>query len=124
MTRAICPSCQDEIGLPDHLRVGQRVSCHNCAEKLIVIHLKPVELEWSDGGDWEEGEVIGAGKATRTRRKGAFDPHDSFRDEYRDWESDDADRRMKSRRNKKKKMRGQRDGRRRRYGRDEFYEDF
>ena len=48
MTKADCPACGQEIGISRHLRVGAKVNCQHCTEKLIVMRLNPVELEWSN----------------------------------------------------------------------------
>lgn len=55
MAVAICPSCGDDIKLPSHLKIGQKVTCPSCDADLEVIDLNPVELDWAyDEEDWDE----------------------------------------------------------------------
>jgi len=48
MQSAECPSCSEEIILPNNVQLGQRVDCPHCDAVLKVIWLDPPELEWLD----------------------------------------------------------------------------
>jgi hypothetical protein len=112
MARANCPACGDDIGIPDRLKVGQKVSCQFCAEKLIVLRLNPVELDWEDDG-WEEQTVQAKVKDRRRR--------DTNWPEAADGDLDGGDGRRRSR---SKRSRKRRDARHRRNRDDAFYDDF
>ena len=40
-----CPECGHRLKLGNHLHKGQRVTCPDCESKLVVVSLKPVELD-------------------------------------------------------------------------------
>lgn len=122
MARVICPSCEEGVKLSDRLKIGQKVTCPYCAEKLLVIQLNPVEFEWSDGEDWEDDAVDRREIKTGSRR--IYDPRDPHWYEDTAWDADDAGWKMKTKRTRKKKIPGQRDARRRRYSRDKSYQGF
>ncbi|MBN1876649.1 MAG: hypothetical protein JXA33_20655 [Anaerolineae bacterium] len=66
--KAICPSCGEWVKLPDHPKIGQKVTCLQCEADLEVIEVDPVELDWAymegkldeenwdDDEDWDEEE--------------------------------------------------------------------
>lgn len=66
--KAICPSCGEWVKLPDHPKIGQKITCLQCEADLEVIEVNPVELdwafmeaelddeEWDDDEDWDEEE--------------------------------------------------------------------
>lgn len=67
---AECPGCEGNIALSKGVKLGERIDCPECGEKLEVISLRPLELDyafddedWEDSGDedseeeWEEEEV-------------------------------------------------------------------
>ena len=53
-TRAECPSCGSYVPVGRKVRMGQRVACPICREKLAVIWLHPVELDWPFEDEYEE----------------------------------------------------------------------
>ena len=69
--KAICPSCGEWVKLPDHPKIGQKITCLQCEADLEVIEVNPVELdwafmeaelddeEWDDDEDWDEEEDWG-----------------------------------------------------------------
>ena len=46
-----CPSCMSRIHLGRSPRLGQRVTCSGCKEKLEVVWLNPIELDWPMDND-------------------------------------------------------------------------
>jgi lysine biosynthesis protein LysW len=65
LERGVCPGCGDSITFND-AAVGDRVDCGECGEKLEVISLSPIDLDyafededWQDFEDWEEGDEGG-----------------------------------------------------------------
>lgn len=60
--KAICPSCGEWVKLPDHPKIGQKITCPECEADLEVIEVDPVELDWTyledevDDEDWEDDE--------------------------------------------------------------------
>jgi hypothetical protein len=60
--KAICPSCGEWVKLPDHPKIGQKITCLECEADLEVIEVNPVELDWAyiegelDDEDWDEDE--------------------------------------------------------------------
>jgi uncharacterized paraquat-inducible protein A len=53
-TRAECPSCGSPVPVGRKVRMGQKVACAICREKLQVIWLHPVELDWPHEDEYEE----------------------------------------------------------------------
>jgi len=57
--KAICPSCGEWVKLPDHPKIGQKITCLECEADLEVIEVNPVELDWVfmeddlDDEDWD-----------------------------------------------------------------------
>jgi lysine biosynthesis protein LysW len=43
---AECPSCGARVPVGRKLRIGQSVGCPVCRERLEVVWLNPVELDW------------------------------------------------------------------------------
>jgi len=124
MARVICPFCEKEIKLPEQLKIGQTVSCSYCAEKLIVMQLNPVVLEWPDGDDWEDDEVAWKSKPMKINSKRVYDPRDAGWYEDADWGGGRADVKIREKRPRKKSFDSQREARRRHYRRDESFQDF
>lgn len=64
-SKAICPSCGEWVKLPDHPKIGQKVTCVHCEADLEVIEVTPVELDWAyleadddlDDEDWDDEEL-------------------------------------------------------------------
>lgn len=61
--KAICPSCGEWVKLPDHPKIGQKITCLQCEADLEVIEVNPVELDWAfmedeldDEEDWDDDE--------------------------------------------------------------------
>jgi len=61
--KAICPSCGEWVKLPDHPKIGQKITCMECEADLEVIEVNPVELDWAfmedefdDEEDWDDDE--------------------------------------------------------------------
>jgi uncharacterized paraquat-inducible protein A len=52
--RAECPSCGSFVPVGRKVRMGQRVACPICREKLEVIWLHPVELDWPLEDEYDE----------------------------------------------------------------------
>ena len=52
--RAECPSCGSYVPVGRKVRMGQRVACPTCREKLRVIWLHPVELDWLLEDEYKE----------------------------------------------------------------------
>ena len=58
--KAICPSCGEWVKLPDHPKIGQKITCLECEADLEVIEVNPVELDWAymedelDDEDWDD----------------------------------------------------------------------
>ena len=58
--KAICPSCGEWVRLPDHPKIGQKITCLECEADLEVIEVNPVELDWVymedelDDEDWDD----------------------------------------------------------------------
>ena len=58
--KAICPSCGEWVKLPDHPKIGQKITCLECEADLEVIEVNPVELDWVymedelDDEDWDD----------------------------------------------------------------------
>jgi len=51
---AECPGCESTIALSG-AKVGDRMDCPECGEKLEVISVKPLELDYAfDDEDWDE----------------------------------------------------------------------
>jgi DNA-directed RNA polymerase subunit RPC12/RpoP len=120
----ICPFCEKDIKLSEQLKIGQTVSCPYCAEKLIVTQLNPVVLEWPDGDDWEDDEVAWKNKPMKISSKRVYDPRDAGWYEDADWGVGGADVKIREKRLRKKSVNSQRDARRRRYRKDESFQDF
>lgn len=55
MESAPCPSCGEEICLPERVGIGQRLNCPYCRAELEVVGENPVELDWAYEEYWEEG---------------------------------------------------------------------
>jgi lysine biosynthesis protein LysW len=56
LERAVCPGCGNSITFND-AAVGDRVDCGECGEKLEVISLYPIDLDYAfEDGDWQEFE--------------------------------------------------------------------
>lgn len=56
--RAECPSCESHIPI-GKARMGQKVVCPVCKEKLEVVWLNPIELDWplDDYDPYDEYEI-------------------------------------------------------------------
>ena len=55
-SRAICPSCEGWVAIPNNPRIGQQVMCRHCETDLEIIEISPVELDWvnEDDDDWDD----------------------------------------------------------------------
>ena len=60
MSHAECPHCEGRIRLSGGPRLGQKVTCPRCGEKLEVIRIDPVELdyEYDDYNDEEYQDYL------------------------------------------------------------------
>jgi DNA-directed RNA polymerase subunit RPC12/RpoP len=108
MARVMCPSCGEELRLSDHLRMGQRVSCHHCAEKLVVMRLTPVELEWPDGGELDEDEGYLSEATTKIKTKRRSPPPGLDWYDATERKTDYGGRALRTGKTKKKKNRQRR----------------
>lgn len=45
MSRLICPECERPLKFSGHPHRGQRINCNNCKAKLLVVGVKPFELD-------------------------------------------------------------------------------
>jgi len=41
-----CPSCGENISIGDHPQIGQYLLCPICDEKVEIINLNPIVLDW------------------------------------------------------------------------------
>jgi len=114
MPKVICPVCGQEIGISDRLKIGGKVNCQYCNEKLIVLRLSPVELEWSDDEEWDDS-LDRKQAVLKIKGKKAYGPRDA------DWYDEGDGGKMRTRKGGKKKSRNRRDTRQRRYIDDERY---
>lgn len=48
MSAAKCPSCGKMIELGRKPRMGQKLRCFDCDERLEVVWLEPLELDWPE----------------------------------------------------------------------------
>ena len=46
MAYADCPSCDSNVNVGGHPRMGQKVVCQTCDASLEVVWLDPLELDW------------------------------------------------------------------------------
>ena len=46
MQKAKCPMCGADVKVGDKPKMGQLVTCNNCAAELEVVWLEPIELDW------------------------------------------------------------------------------
>ena len=46
-SRAICPACGEWVKIPEHPKIGQKLTCIHCEADLEVIEVGPVELDWA-----------------------------------------------------------------------------
>lgn len=46
MHSAACPACGAQVTLSNQTKIGQRVICGSCCEKLEVTWLEPIELDY------------------------------------------------------------------------------
>jgi DNA-directed RNA polymerase subunit RPC12/RpoP len=74
MIRANCPNCETTVKLADHLKIGHKVTCSRCKERLMVLRLKPVELDWVDDADFERDAGLETGGNRRPRFNGSRGP--------------------------------------------------
>jgi hypothetical protein len=61
-SRAICPACGEWVKIPEHPKIGQKLTCIHCEADLEVIEVGPVELDWAyfeeeDEEEWDEDEL-------------------------------------------------------------------
>jgi lysine biosynthesis protein LysW len=56
LERGVCPGCGSSLALSD-ATLGGRVDCGECGEKLEIISLHPIDLDYAlEDGDWQEFE--------------------------------------------------------------------
>jgi hypothetical protein len=79
MLTATCPSCEEIIELSGRPKIGRKVTCPRCDEGLIVMRLKPIELEWTDAADWKDRD---ADRDKTKRKRRAYDWRDAWRAHY------------------------------------------
>jgi hypothetical protein len=48
---AKCPSCNENIYVSRHARLGSRVTCSNCDINYVITDFDPVEVDWSSDYD-------------------------------------------------------------------------
>jgi lysine biosynthesis protein LysW len=58
MVIAQCVECDENIELGSQVRVGAKLTCHNCGAHLEVVSLDPAEVDWAydddeDDDDWD-----------------------------------------------------------------------
>jgi lysine biosynthesis protein LysW len=53
---AKCPACEARIVLGRKPRIGQGVICTTCKERLEVVWLNPIELDWLVDDDYDDPE--------------------------------------------------------------------
>jgi len=54
-----CPSCNARVDFSSRPSLGEIVVCGNCDENLMVISLKPLEVDWpvlDEDGDWSDDD--------------------------------------------------------------------
>ena len=58
MAHATCPHCEGKVSFSSIPKLGQRVTCPVCGEKLEVFELNPIELdyEFGDDDDYDEDD--------------------------------------------------------------------
>ena len=60
---ADCPECESILRIHKKPRLGDTLVCRECGEKLEVVNLNPLELDWvytnydDEDGDWAEDLV-------------------------------------------------------------------
>ncbi len=42
-----CPECDGEVPVSEAPRINQRICCPHCNSRLVVIGVKPIELDWA-----------------------------------------------------------------------------
>jgi lysine biosynthesis protein LysW len=50
---AECPNCGESISFSSHPKLGQKMACPHCGERLEVVYLEPIELDF----EFEEEEA-------------------------------------------------------------------
>lgn len=75
--KAICPSCGEWVKLPDHPKIGQKITCLECEADLEVIEVDPVELDWA----YIEGELDDED----------LDEDEDWDEEEEDWDDEEDD---------------------------------
>ena len=51
MAHAVCPHCEAKVEFSSTPKLGQKVTCASCGEKLEVFELNPIELDYEFGDD-------------------------------------------------------------------------
>ena len=51
MAHATCPHCEGKVSFSSTPKLGQRITCPVCGEKLEVFELNPIELDYEFGDD-------------------------------------------------------------------------
>lgn len=54
MLPAECPQCENEVPFRSSAKLDQKVTCPNCSERLIVIAMRPIVLDYDDDYDNDE----------------------------------------------------------------------
>jgi alpha-aminoadipate carrier protein LysW len=51
----LCPECEQRVVLRQP-KLGQHVVCQECGTELVVVNIKPLELDWADyeDEDWDD----------------------------------------------------------------------
>jgi lysine biosynthesis protein LysW len=65
--KAECPNCGESIRFSRYPKLGQKVTCSHCGERLEVIYLEPIELdfeyeeeaEYYEYGSGDDGDFYG-----------------------------------------------------------------
>jgi len=47
----VCPACEENLAVPDSLRINSKYRCPHCRADLVVIAVHPMKLDWDDWDD-------------------------------------------------------------------------
>jgi lysine biosynthesis protein LysW len=56
MAHAVCPQCEAKVEFSTTPKLGQKVTCRSCGEKLEVFELDPIELDYEFGDDDDDDD--------------------------------------------------------------------
>jgi lysine biosynthesis protein LysW len=51
MAHAVCPHCEGKVEFSSTPKLGQKVTCPSCGERLEVFETNPIELDYEFGDD-------------------------------------------------------------------------